>query len=119
MKKEGQGYEAGLEQLKREMEKTEKELVNKQITNQTLNRQKNIMTRLLESEKAEMEREKSEERKSTEAQNIPQSNPPALFDEKQAKNKEVELYKTVPPSLNFFYKEKVNTYFYNCQKEII
>ena len=28
------------------------------------------------------------------------------------KKKETELYKTIPPTLNRYYRDKVNTYFY-------
>jgi hypothetical protein len=98
------------------MEETEKELVNKQITNQTMQRQQEILSRLLESEKAEREREQDEQRKSNEAKNENLSNPAEFLEYKRAKEKEMELLNTVPPSLTPYYKEKVNNYFNSLSK---
>ena len=93
------------------MEETETELVNKMITQQTIRRQQEILTRLLESEKAEQEREMDEKRESNES-HIDQISNQKSFDEyKRSKEKELELLKTLPPSLTPFYKEKVTQYF--------
>ena len=43
------------------------------------------------------------------------SNPAKFFEYNSIKIKEVELLKTVPPSLKSFYKNKVNEYFYNFE----
>jgi hypothetical protein len=99
------------------MEQTEKELVNKNITNETIKRQNDILTKLLESEKAEREREQDEKRKSNEAKNQNYSNPAQFLEYKRLKEKELELINTVPPGLTPFYKEKVNTYFNNVNKD--
>ncbi len=112
LKKEGNGMDGQIDKMLKEMEQTEKELVNKIINQQTINRQQQILTRLLESERAEMEREKEEKRESKEARLL-QSNPPAFIEEQLNKKKETELYKTIPPTLNHFYKDKVNAYFYH------
>jgi hypothetical protein len=85
----------------KEMEQTEKELVNKFINQQTMHRQQEIMTRLLESERAEIQREKEEKRESKTAQDVPPIPPSKLLDEKL--------------KLNYFYKNKVNNYFYNVK----
>jgi hypothetical protein len=69
------------------------------------------MTRLLEHEKAEQEREFDEKRESQGAKNQKISNPSDIFEYNKAKQKEAELLRTVPPSMNSFYKEKVNEYF--------
>jgi hypothetical protein len=54
-----------------------------------------------------------DKRQSNEAKNENLSNPAEFFEYKRLKQKETELLKTVPPSLNPFYKTKVNQYFNN------
>lgn len=115
LKKEGKGYDGQLEQMMKEMEQTEKDLVNKILNQQTINRQQQIMTRLLQSERAEMQREKEEKRESKEGKDIQRTSPNEVFDKKLKQEKEIELYKTIPPNLNYYYKNKVNSYFYNMQ----
>ncbi|MDR1878161.1 MAG: hypothetical protein LBQ64_01190 [Bacteroidales bacterium] len=117
LKKEGKGY-GDIDKILKEMEETEKELVNKIINQQTLNRQQQIMTRLLESERAEMQREQEEKRESREAQQLPNSSPPAFIQQQMNRKKETELYKTIPPTLTHFYKDKVNAYFYHFEKKL-
>ena len=97
--------------LAEKMEETETDLVNKLLSNETLKRQQEILTRLLESEKAEKEREMDEKRQSNEAKNENFSNPNEFLEYNRQKQKETELLKTVPPSLNPFFKLKVNQYF--------
>ena len=114
LKKEGKGMDGQIEKMLKEMEQTEKDLVNKVINQQTINRQQQILTRLLESERAELQREKEEKREAKEAKQLP-SNPPAFIEQQLNKKKETELYKTIPPTLNHFYKDKVNSYFYHFE----
>ncbi len=104
-----------LDQLIRDMEKTEKELVNRTISQQTINRQKNIETRMLESEKAQQQQEKEEKRESTEGRDIRNMNPPKEWQVDKANEKQNEMLKTVPVNLNYYYKEKVNQYFFNIE----
>ena len=114
LEKQGEfGSSKELKKIMEEMEKTESDLVNKMITQETLMRQKEILTRLLRSEQAELEREKEEKRESTESKNKYTRNPEQLFKYKKVQNSEVELLKTIPPSLQPFYKQKVNQYFFN------
>lgn len=114
--KEQSGFgNKSVEQLIREMEMTEKDLVNRIISNQTINRQKQIETRLLESERAEMEREKEEERESKEAQERYNPQPPKEWNFEKEKVRQTEMIKTIPPSLQYYYKEKANQYFYNIE----
>jgi flagellar biosynthesis GTPase FlhF len=115
LKKEGQTNTGGLNGIQNKMEQTETDLVNKIINNETIKRQKEILTRLLESEKAQKERELDEKRESHEAKNENISNPSKILEYNSIKLKEVELLKTVPPSLKSFYKSKVNEYFYNFE----
>lgn len=104
-----------IEQIIREMEATEKDLVNRVLSNQTINRQKNIETRLLESERAEMEREKEEKRESREAQERYNPQPPKEWIFQKGKEQQTEMIRTIPPSLQYYYKEKANQYFYNIE----
>jgi hypothetical protein len=112
--KDGKGGGAG-GKLAEKMEETETDLVNKMISPETIKRQQEILTRLLESEKAEKEREMDEKRQSNEAKNETLSNPSDFLEYKRQKEKETELLKTVPPSLNPFFKNKVNQYFNNFE----
>ena len=104
-----------IDQLIKEMEKTEKELVNKTITQQTINRQKNIETRLLESEKADMQREKEEKRESIEGKDIQNPNPPREWKIDKDNQKQTEMLNRMPPSLNYYYKDKVTKYLFNIE----
>ena len=115
--KNGKGGTGNLKKLQQEMEKTETDLVNKQITQETLKRQQEIMTRLLEAENAEREREMDEKRESQEGKNEERTNPSEFLEYKRQKQKEAELLKTVPPTLNPFYKNKVSEYFNTINQE--
>ncbi len=114
--KDGKGSLGDLDQMQQKMEETEKDIVNKMITEETMKRQADILTRLLESERAEQQRDQDEERKSEEAKNYTHRNPNGFEEYKLLKQKEVELLKTVPPSLSPYYKKKVDDYFQNIEK---
>jgi len=91
---------------------TEEDLVNKQLTQETIMRQKEILTRLLESEKAEKERELDNEREAEQAEKKENDRLPEDFKEYlKLKETQVELLKTIPTSLNKYYKQEVNEYF--------
>lgn len=113
LNKDGKGSLGNLEDVMKKMEETETDLVNKRLNQETLKRQEDILTRLLESERAERERDEEERRESTEGKNIINRNPTAFEEYKRLKMKETELLRTVPPSLNPFYKQKVADYFQN------
>jgi hypothetical protein len=117
LEKEGQfGSSKELKKISSDMEKTETDLVNKMLSQETLMRQKQILTRLLQSEKAEMEREKEEKRESIEGKNKYSRNPEDFSKYKRVQQNEVELLRTVPPSLKPFYKNKVDQYFFNFEE---
>jgi hypothetical protein len=111
LNKDGSGAGNELNKLAKEMEEVEKDIVNKNINPETLRRQQDIMVRLLESERAEREREQDEKRESREAKDFSLSNPREFFEYNQRKEREIELLKTVPPTLKPYYKNKVNEYF--------
>lgn len=98
------------------MEETETDLVNKMITQETIKRQQEILTKLLEHENAEREKELDEKRQSNTAKNENFSNPNLFLEYKRLKEQEMELLKTVPASLNPYYKNKVSTYFNSFTK---
>ncbi len=114
--KDGKNSLGNLEDIARQMEQTEKDIVNRIISEQTLKRQQDITTRLLESEKAERERDQDEQRKSEESKNAYNRNLNGFDEYKKLKLKEMELLKTVPPSLNSYYRQKVNDYFQSIDK---
>lgn len=111
----GKGSSGDMDKLHDLMEETEADLVNKRITAETLRRQQEILTRLLEAEKAERQRDEEERRESKEGKNEKLSNPPVFYEYNRRKLKETELLKTVPPSLQPFYRDKVNEYFNNYE----
>ncbi len=100
-----------LRDLAQLMEETEKDLVHKRLTNELIERQAEIETRLLESEKADREREQKEERESEIAGEFERKTPPALEDYIKSRESQIELLKTINPSLNPYFKDKVNQYF--------
>ncbi|MGZ4089703.1 MAG: DUF4175 family protein, partial [Bacteroidia bacterium] len=94
-----------------QMEQTEKDLVNRRITDEALKRQQQIQTRLLEAEKAEQEREQDQQRQSKAGKDMSPGYIKALQEYQQIKAKQTEQVKTVPPSLNLYYKQKIKSYF--------
>ena len=118
LEKDGEfGTSSELKRLMEQMENTETELVNKVLTHETLMRQQEILNQLLKSEEAELERDKDEKRESTTVKNQKISNPLEILEYKKQRLNEVELLKTIPPSLNPFYKRKVNEYFYKLKQD--
>jgi len=111
LNKDGKGGLGDLDKLAKEMEKTEKELVNKRLTEESVRRQEEIMTRLLEAEKAEREREWDDERRANTAQQVSRREPPAFEAYKREKMRTLEMYKTLSPQLNPYYRQKVDRYF--------
>ncbi|HQV00078.1 MAG TPA: hypothetical protein PLO59_02905, partial [Bacteroidia bacterium] len=109
--KDGKGTSGTLGEMQKQMEETERDLVNKRITEQTLKRQQDILTHLLESERAEREREQEEKRQSNTGNNLPNRNPSSFLEFQKQLNGEKELLHVVPPALNTFYKNLVNSYF--------
>ena len=99
------------EKVSQQMEQTEKDLVNRRITDEALKRQQQIQTRLLEAEKAEQEREQDQQRQSNAGKDMPPGYIKALQDYQQIKAKQTEQVRTVPPTLNLYYKQKIKAYF--------
>ena len=116
LQKEGRQAEAAnLQRTMKEMEQTEKDLVNKVLNQETINRQRDITTRMLQSERAEMQREKDDTRESKQGRELQRTPPPEWTNQQKRQEQQTEMYRTVPPSMTPFYKQKVNDYFYHFQ----
>ncbi len=100
-----------LESIMEQMNKIETELVNKRLTNEMLMRQQQILTRLLEHEKAERQQEYDNQRKSKTAKDKERKLPPSLEEYIKKREAEVEMFKTVSPSLKPYYKQLVEEYY--------
>ena len=109
--KDGSDSFSEIEKLIQEMEQNEKDLVNKKLDSELINRQQEITTRMLEAEKAIKERELSDEREAEKANEYELLLPKSFEKYKKMKEKQLELYRTVPPSLKPFYKDLVEEYF--------
>jgi len=116
LQKQGSGVDKNIKEIQQQMDQTETDLVNKRINIETLKRQQEIVTRMLESEKAEQQREIDQKRESQEAKDIYSNNPAKYFEYNKIKEKETELFRTIPPGLKPFYKSKVNAYFLSFDK---
>lgn len=109
--KNGKGGGKELQDLIDAMDKVETELVNKRLPNDMNNRQQDIITRLLEAENAERERELDEQRKAERPDEYTPKMPPAMEEYLRKRKGQVELFKTVSPSLKPYYKNLVEKYF--------
>lgn len=113
---QGQGSK-DLEKLLEQMNKTETDLVNKRLTNEMMKRQQDILTRLLEHEKAERQREYDNKRKSKTAGEYDRKVPPSLEEYIKKREAEIDIYKTVSPSLKPYYKFLVEEYFKSLKSD--
>ena len=101
-----------IDKMMKKMEENEVDIINDQITRETLLRQESIMSRLLEAEKAQRERDKDKQRQSTEwMDNLSKRLINPFEDYQKEKEKQEELFRTIPPSFTPFYKNKVKDYF--------
>ncbi len=110
LQERGQGSKE-LQDIIDQMDKTETELVNKRLSNEMLKRQQEILSRLLEHEKAERERGFEEKRKAESATEKERKMPPSLEEYIKKREAEIEMYKTVSPTLKPYYKYLVEEYF--------
>ncbi|HMO39799.1 MAG TPA: DUF4175 domain-containing protein [Saprospiraceae bacterium] len=116
LQQRGQGSKE-LQDLIDKMDRVETDLVNKKLTNEMLKRQQEILTRLLEHEKAERERGFEEKRKAEMASEKERRLPPSLEEYIKKREAEIEMYKTVSPSLKPYYKSLVEEYFKTLKSE--
>ncbi len=100
-----------IDKLIDQMEQNEWDLINKNITDETVQRQQDILTRLLEAENSVQERGEDDQRKGRTALDYDLSIPESLNEYLKAKEKEIELLRTIPAKLNPYYKKETNKYF--------
>lgn len=117
LKQEGGQATGELDNLMRQMEQTETDIVNKIINQQTINRQNNILTRMLQHEKAQKKQEQEQRRESTEGKDMFDKSNNQFIEFNKLKNRELELFKQIPPIFSPYYKEKVNDFFINLKVE--
>lgn len=108
---EGNKLGEKIDRLIEQMEENEWDLINKNINEETIERQKEILTRLLEAENSMQERGEDEERKGRTAIDYDLAIPESLNEYLKAKEKEIELLRTIPAKLNPYYKKETNKYF--------
>jgi len=108
--KDGSGKMGNLNKAIQEMKQTESDLVNKRLQQETLNRQKELMTKLLEAEKAERDQEEDSKRESKAAKEFPPSYQKMLDQYKQQHQNGSDVLQKLPPSLNYYYKNKITEY---------
>lgn len=115
LQQQGKGSQE-LQEIIDGMNKIETDLVNKRLTNEMMKRQEEILSRLLEHEKAEREREYDNQRKSETAQEYDRPVPPSMQEYLRKREAEVELYRTVSPTLKPYYKFLVEEYYKNLRE---
>ncbi|HMI03915.1 MAG TPA: hypothetical protein VK541_15625 [Pedobacter sp.] len=109
--KDGKGGLGNLNQMIQDMKATEKDLVNKKLEQETMNRQKNLLLKLLDSENAQREQDQDAKRESKAAKDFPPSYKQMLEKFQKAQQSETEWFQKLPPSLNYYYKNKISEYF--------
>ncbi len=108
--KDGTGKMGDLNETVQEMKKTESDLVNKSLEEETFKRQKDLVTKLLEAEKADREQEQDDKREAQAAKQFPLSYQKQFKDYQLQKTNGDEVLKTLPPTLNYYYKNKFAEY---------
>lgn len=108
---DGKGMSKELQEAIEQMNENEIDFVNKRLNAEMLKRQSNIETRLLEAEKAEREREYDNKRKGETAVAIERKFPPSLADYIKQREAEIDMYKSVSPTLKPYYKQLVEEYY--------
>ena len=109
--KDGKNGMGDLNKVIEEMKSTENELVNKKIEAQTLDRQKKILDKMLDAEKAEREEDEDVNREAKAAKEFPPSYKNMLEKFKATQQSETEWLQKLPPNMNYYYKNKITTYF--------
>ncbi|RZK80659.1 MAG: hypothetical protein EOO85_00020 [Pedobacter sp.] len=109
--KDGKNGMGDLNKVIEDMKSTENDLVNKRIEEQTLDRQKKILDKMLNAEKAEREEEEDVKREAKAAKEFPPSYKNMLEKFKAKQQSETEWIQKLPPNMNFYYKDKITTYF--------
>lgn len=109
--KDGKNGLGNLNQLVKEMKQTEADLINKRLEEETIKRQQQVLTKLLDADKSMREQDQQEQRQSKAGKDFPPSYPKMLEQFKKNKVTEEEYLQKLPPSLNYYYKNKISDYF--------
>lgn len=109
--KDGKGSPGNLNQIVQDMKATEADLINKRLENETIKRQQGLMTKLLDADKATREQDQDGKRESKAGNDLPPSYTKQYLEFKKKQNSEKELMEKLPPSLNYYYKNKITDYF--------
>ncbi|MCX2478493.1 hypothetical protein OQY15_05285 [Pedobacter sp. MC2016-15] len=109
--KDGKGSLGNLNQLVKEMKMTESDLINKRLEEETIRRQQGITTKLLDAEKASRDQDEEGKRESQAGKDFPPSYPKMLEEFKKSNLSEKEFLQKLPPTLNYYYKNKISAYF--------
>jgi len=111
-KAESRGKLAGdLGKIEKEMEESETDLLHKRIKPENSFRQKEILTRMLEAEKAEKEQGMEQKFQSSSGKDYGTAKIKSIATFLPEKNSEIEVLKSLSPSINTYFKMKINTYF--------
>jgi hypothetical protein len=108
--KDGTGKMGNLNQAIKEMKQTESDLVNKRLQQETMQRQKELLTKLLDAEKAERDQDEDSKRESKAATAFPPSYQKMIEQYKKQQVNGNDLIQKLPPSLNYYYKNKIAEY---------
>ncbi|MET1054510.1 MAG: hypothetical protein ABWY16_04320, partial [Pedobacter sp.] len=109
--KDGKGGLGNLNQLVKEMKMTESDLINKRLEEETIKRQQGITTKLLDAEKASRDQDEEGKRESQAGKEFPASYPKMLEEFRKSNLSEKEFLQKLPPTLNYYYKNKISAYF--------
>ncbi len=104
-----------LKKMEKLMKENEKEIINNNISGQTMKRQQQIQVKMLEAKDAERKQGKDNKRESKTAEELFRENPPSLEEYQEERKRQIELLQTVPPTLNGYYRMKVQEYFKSIQ----
>lgn len=107
----GEEFKEQVEELEKMMKENEKDIINNDVSGETMQRQQQINVKMLEAKEAERKQGRDEKRKSKTADQLFRENPPSLEEYKEKRKEQVELLQTVPPTLNGYYRMKVQEYF--------
>lgn len=109
--KDGKNGMGDLNKMIEDMKSTENDLVNKKIEEQTLDRQKKILDKMLNAEKAEREEDEDVKREAKAAKEFPASYKNMLEKFRAKQESETEWLQKLPLDMNYYYKNKISTYF--------
>ena len=106
-----------LQEIIDQMDQNETDLVNKRLNNEMIKRQQDILTRLLDAENAERQREYDNKRKAEVASQKEKKLPPSLEKYLKEREAEIDMFKSVSPSLKPYYKNLVEEYYRALKKD--